>query len=108
MQRKGELLGVTTVGKRAPTHWALLQFRVLGLRLLQDGDVRVGVLPQREEILVFDSSVGGVLLENVGDPRLACAASTGSIGARQGLRRHPREGSPDASPDTQHNQMESN
>ena len=29
----------------------LLQFRVLGFGLLQDGDVRVGVFPQREEVL---------------------------------------------------------
>ena len=30
----------------------LLQFRVLRLGLLQDGDVAVGVFPQREEILM--------------------------------------------------------
>ena len=30
----------------------LLQFRVLSLSFLQDGDVRVGVFPEGEEILV--------------------------------------------------------
>jgi hypothetical protein len=30
----------------------LLQFCVFGFSLLEDGDVRVGVLPEREEILV--------------------------------------------------------
>src|SRR5215469_2361127 len=40
----------------------LLQFRVLGLGLLQDGDVGVGVFPQCEEILIGGegASVGGV------------------------------------------------
>ena len=33
---------------------ALLQLRVLRLRLFQDGDVGVGTLPQCEEVLVFD------------------------------------------------------
>jgi hypothetical protein len=30
----------------------LLQFRVLRLGLLRDGDVGVGVLPEREEVLI--------------------------------------------------------
>ena len=42
-----------------------LQLRVFRLGIFQDGDVRVGVLPKREEILV--SSAGfGVVLQAIG------------------------------------------
>jgi hypothetical protein len=40
--------------------YLLLQFRVLRLGLLQDGDVGVGVFPQREEIVVRSAGFGGV------------------------------------------------
>src|SRR5215831_5657338 len=43
-----------------------LTFRVLGLGLLQDGDVGVGVFPEREEILVSRLRFGGVTLQGVG------------------------------------------
>ena len=40
----------------------LLQVRVLGLGLLQDGDLAVGVFPERQEILIRGTSFGGVAL----------------------------------------------
>jgi hypothetical protein len=40
----------------------LLQFRVLGLGLLQDGDVGVGVFPKREEILISRTRFGCIAL----------------------------------------------
>ena len=40
----------------------LLQLRVLRLGLLQDGDVRVGVFPEGEEIVIGAASLGSVTL----------------------------------------------
>jgi hypothetical protein len=48
-----------------------LQLRVLGLGLLQDGDVGVGVFPEIREILI--SSV----------PSISCLTSGASLGLRQ-------------------------
>jgi hypothetical protein len=42
------------------------QPRVLALGLLNDGDVGIGVLPQREEALVGGTGLGGIALERVG------------------------------------------
>ena len=44
----------------------LLQFRVFGLGLLQDGDVGVGVFPEREEILICGLRFSRVALQGVG------------------------------------------
>ena len=44
----------------------LLQPRVLGLGLLQDGDVRVCVFPKGEETLIRGAAFGGVPLQSVG------------------------------------------
>src|ERR1700752_3750589 len=44
----------------------LLQPRVLGLGLLQDGDVGVGVFPEGEEVLVGGAGFGSVVLQDVG------------------------------------------
>ena len=44
----------------------LLQFRVLRLGLLQDGDVRVAVFPERKEILIRREGPGSVGLQGVG------------------------------------------
>ena len=52
---------------------ALLQLRVLRLGFVQDGDVRVGVFPEGEEVLVFSAALGGIALERVG----ACQAKVG-------------------------------
>jgi hypothetical protein len=41
----------------------LMQFRVLGLGLLQDGDLRVGVLPEGQEILIGNACFGGFALQ---------------------------------------------
>ena len=43
-----------------PARVALLQLSVLRLGFLQDGDVGVGVFPEREEILISAASFGGV------------------------------------------------
>ena len=45
---------------------SLLQLRVLGFGLLQDGDVGVGVFPEREEVLIDSSRFGRVALHGVG------------------------------------------
>src|SRR5215470_9680372 len=44
----------------------LLQFRVLGLGLLQDGDVGVGVFPQRQEILIRGAGFRRIARQNEG------------------------------------------
>jgi len=44
----------------------LLQLRVLRFRLLQDGDVGVGVFPQCEEILISHLGFDCVALQSVG------------------------------------------
>ena len=48
----------------------LLQFGVLGLGLLEDGDLRIGIFPDRQEILVRSSAFGGIALESVGTSQL--------------------------------------
>jgi len=40
----------------------LLQLRVLCLGLFQDGNVRVGILPERKEVMIFRAGLGGVAL----------------------------------------------
>ena len=44
----------------------LLQLRVLRLSLFQNGDVGVGVFPEREEVLIGGLCLGGVTLQVVG------------------------------------------
>src|ERR1017187_266235 len=44
----------------------LLQLRVLRLGFFQDGDVGVGVFPERQEILICSLGFGGVACERVG------------------------------------------
>src|SRR2546425_13266408 len=44
----------------------LLQLRVFRFGLLQDGDVGVGVFPEREEVLVGGASLSSVAGERVG------------------------------------------
>src|SRR6266699_4349159 len=43
----------------------LLQLRVLCLSLLKDGDFKVGVFPECEEILIRGAALGNVALERV-------------------------------------------
>ena len=43
-----------------------MQLRVLRFGLLEDGDVRVGVFPKREEILIGGTSSCGITLQNRG------------------------------------------
>src|ERR1019366_65154 len=43
----------------------LLQLRVLGLGLLQDGHVGIGIFPESEEILICDTCFGRVALHGV-------------------------------------------
>jgi eukaryotic-like serine/threonine-protein kinase len=44
-----------------------LQLRVLRFGFLQDGDVRVGVFPEREEILIRRFGLGGVAVQGAGE-----------------------------------------
>src|SRR5271167_1920078 len=47
-----------------------LQFRVLRFRCDEDGNIRIGVLPEREEILIRGAGLGGVALHGVGSADL--------------------------------------
>ena len=51
-------------------HQQLLQLRVLGLGLLQDGDVGVSVFPQRQEILIRGAGLTVVALHRHGSADL--------------------------------------
>src|SRR5215472_5220694 len=42
-----------------------MQLRILRLRLLQDGNVRISILPQRQEILIRRAGFGSVALQLV-------------------------------------------
>jgi hypothetical protein len=55
-------LVTTIIGKRHATrlNFPLLQFRVLRLGLLQDGDVGIGVLPEGEEVLIGSLGLRGI------------------------------------------------
>ena len=64
--RRGFLNTYRPVGHDERQYEWLLQLRVLCFGFLQDGDVRVGVLPQREEILIRDAGFGGVALQSAG------------------------------------------
>lgn len=46
------------------------ELRVLGLGLLEDGDVRVNIFPQCEEVLIGGSGLGSIALQCVGAPEL--------------------------------------
>lgn len=50
-----------------------LQLRVLGLGIFQDGDVSVGVFPQREKILVRALGLSRVTAQSVRAPKPRCA-----------------------------------
>jgi hypothetical protein len=43
-----------------------LRLRGFGSRLLEDGNVGVGIFPQREEILVGNARLGAIALQGVG------------------------------------------
>src|SRR5882724_313487 len=63
-------------GARVPSQLRKLREpSVLGFGLLQDGDVGVGVFPEREEVLVGGAGFGGVAGEGVG-------ASEAQVGQR--------------------------
>jgi hypothetical protein len=48
----------------------LFQLRVLRFGFLEDGDVGIGVFPEREKILVGRFGVGGISLSGVGAAQL--------------------------------------
>src|SRR5713226_5109592 len=69
----GGILGRTTRHGQSPRSYRseqLLQLRVLCFGLLQDGDVGVGVFPEREEILICRLGFGGVALHGIGSTDL--------------------------------------
>src|SRR4029077_2412854 len=57
---------LSSLNLTSPQFHRLSQLRVLGLGCNQDRYVRVGVFPEREEILVGDAGFGGVALQGVG------------------------------------------
>src|SRR5271166_2952370 len=48
----------------------LLQLRVLGFGLLEDRDVGVGILPEREKVLVRGIGIGSVALNGISSSQL--------------------------------------
>ena len=46
--------------------YLLLKFFVLGAGFLQDGDARIGILPNRKELLVGRTCLRGIALQSVG------------------------------------------
>jgi len=58
------LFGSTRVGNLQELPW----FRGLGVSFFQDGGVGVGVLPQRQEIVVGEGTLGGIALQGRYDP----------------------------------------
>jgi len=63
----------------------LLQLCVLRFGLPQDGDVGVGVFPEREEILVCQLTLGGVARTDAGAAQLQSRHRTHGIADRQTL-----------------------
>ena len=65
-QRRGRLpISTGLSGSSATTgeiRNQLLQLRLLCLGLFQDGNVRVGILPERKEVMIFRAGLGGVAL----------------------------------------------
>jgi hypothetical protein len=53
----------------------LRQLCVLSFGLFENGDVRVGVFPESEEILVGSAALGGVALHRVGASQLEMSQS---------------------------------
>ena len=51
-------------------HWQLLEPRVFGFGLFQDGDVGIGVFPKREEILICTPDLRAVTLRSIGTAQL--------------------------------------
>ena len=64
----------------------LLQFRILRLGLLQDGDVGVGVSPECEEVLIRGAGFGSVSLQYVRAPELQMSQRPNGLvlGAKSG------------------------
>src|SRR5208337_275405 len=59
------MLYTSSSGSTASRHEQLLQLRILHLGLLQDGNIEVGVFPEREKILVCSSGPRLVSLQGV-------------------------------------------
>ena len=55
----------------------LLQLCILGLGSDENGNVRVGVFPKREEIIVSGAGFGGVALQGVGASESEACQRTG-------------------------------
>ena len=68
--------GSLTRGLTLATHAReLLQLRVLSFRGDEDGNIGVGVFPQREEILIGEAGFGGIALHSVGATELKMGKS---------------------------------
>jgi hypothetical protein len=66
----------------------LLQFRVLRLGLLQDGDIGVGVFPERQKILVSSTSFCSFARQSIGATELQMCQREQRI-AYASNRNHP-------------------
>ena len=62
----GGLARTMPVNRRPSRDHRLLQLRVLRLGFFQDGDVGVGIFPEREEIFVGGEGFGTIALQGVG------------------------------------------
>ncbi len=63
-----------------------LQVRVLRFGLLQEGDVRVGVFPEREEVFIGGERLGGIACHGVGTTDLKADGATRGVGRRRAVR----------------------
>jgi hypothetical protein len=54
----------------------LSQLRVLGLGFFKDGNIGVGLPPEREEVLIGNSCFGSVALQGVGATKLKMGKCT--------------------------------
>src|SRR6266852_3226459 len=62
--------------KTAPYDEMSLQLRIFCFGLLKDGDVRVGIFPQREEVLIGGAGPGRIAFESVRTAEVEVGEST--------------------------------
>jgi len=77
--RQPHLVHQLSKGDQTGPSQASLQFRILGFRFFQDGDVGVGVFPEGEEFFVGGERFSGIARHHVGSAELKMGKSTDGI-----------------------------
>ena len=70
---------ISIVKAYTPNLQPLLELRIFRLSLLQNGDFRIGILPQREEILISGFCLCCVSGQNIGSPQLQARQNSDRI-----------------------------